>query len=175
MSIIRQLPQNSRYIPTSTEMAATFNAITPARYDFTNTPACQNVIVTKIQPNTVYLIENLSVGGNIPEEDYLGSIDVFPTISFKNSVRNEIVYQNPIAIVNYFDGLEATAFVKSDNKDANLTLSMSGLCKQLPSMVGLTQLRIIISCAIWAVDERYWGQAFRQATSPEFADTLRRG
>jgi hypothetical protein len=90
MSINYQIPTQSRYIPTSTVFSAVFNAITPARYDFTNTAGNQNVNVLLLQPGTVYLIERMNAGGNLSEEQFLESIDTFPELTIKRSVSKGI-------------------------------------------------------------------------------------
>src|SRR5574343_288405 len=97
---VYQIPQQARYIPTSTIFTATFNNPTIGRYDF-NVAGNQNILVEQLKPNVVYLIEKYSIGGNISELDYLGSIVDFPLLTIKRSVSSQIVYQKPIPLTNY--------------------------------------------------------------------------
>lgn len=175
MSINYQIPTQSRYIPTSTIFQAVFNAITPARYDFTNTPGNQNVNVLLLQPGTVYLIERMNAGGNLSEEQFLESIDSFPELAIRRSAsRGEGVYNRSIPITNYFDGMECAAWVFTDKKDDWLTLSFSGLLRQLPSMVGILTAKIQISLSIFAIESAYFNGSFRDGLGKSIGQSNRR-
>lgn len=161
MSISYTIPkQGARYIPTSTTFEAFFNAIIPGRYDFAGTLLCQNVVTIRLQPGSVYLIERVSVGGNIPEEDFFGSIVDFPRLTFRKSIRTEIIYREPLPISRYMDGLECSAWTKSDKGDDDLTLSMSGSCIQLPSMIGVASLKLNVSLSIYGIEDQSFVAAF---------------
>lgn len=160
MSIIFQIPQQSRYVPTSTVFSATFNAITPGKYNFSGA-ANQNVNVLELKPNVVYLIERLSIGANIAETEFLTAIETFPQLTIKRSVSAEIVYQRPFPIVNFADGIECAAWIHSDKQNDFLTFSMSGLFQQTPGMVGLVDLKIQITAFIYAIDSTYYNAAYR--------------
>lgn len=160
MSIIYQIPQQSRYVPTSTIFTATFNAITPGKYDFSGA-ANQNVNVLELKPNVIYLIERLSIGANVSETEFLTAIDVFPELTIKRSVSAEIVYQRPFPIVNFADGIECAAWIHSDKQNDFLTFSLNGLFSQTPAMIGLLNLKIQISASIYAIDSSYYNAAYR--------------
>jgi len=164
MAITFQIPTQSRYISTSTIFTAQFNVPTPGRYDF-NVPGNQNVFVQELEPNHVYLIERMSVGGTISEGDYLSSIVDFPILSIRRSISNTIVYKKPFPIVNYADGIEIAAFIHSDKGGDNLTLSFTGTLQQLPSMVGLANVKMQISLSIYAIGSGYFNTAFRDVQS----------
>lgn len=175
MSINYQIPTQSRFIPTSTVFTAVFNAITPARYDFANTVANQNVNVLLLQPGTVYLIERMNAGGNLGEEQFLESIDVFPELAIRRSAsRGEGVYNRSIPILNYFDGMECAAWVFTDKKDDWLTLTLSGLLSQLPSMIGILTAKIQISLSIFAIESAYFNGSFRDALGKTIGQGNRR-
>lgn len=161
MAITYQIPQQSRYISTSTIFAAQFNIPTAGQYDF-NIPANQNMNVLELKPGVVYLIERLSTGGTLGESTFLESIVTFPELTIKRSVSNQIVYQKPFPIVNYADGIESAAWVISDigNND-NLSLSLIGSLTQLPSMVGLSEVKMQVSLSIYAIDSAYYNTAYR--------------
>jgi len=164
MSIIYQIPQQSRYIPTTTFFSATFNAITPGRYDFSGAPN-QNINVIDLKPSVVYLIERLSIGANIAESEFLSAIVNFPVLTIKRSVSAEIVYQRPFPIVNFADGIECAAWIHSDKQNDFLTFSFNGLFSQTPAMIGLLDLKIQISASIYAIDSAYYNAAYRDAQS----------
>lgn len=174
MSIKYQIPTQSRFISSSTVFTAVFNAITPGRYDFTNTSSNQNVSVIQLQPGTIYLIERLSVGGNLTEGQFLESIDTFPVLTVKRSASREGVYNRGLPIVHYFDGLECAAWVHSDKNDDNLTLSLSGLLTQIPSMVGILTVKIQVSMSIYAIESSYFSGAFRDVLDKSIGQSNRR-
>jgi hypothetical protein len=160
MSIIYQIPQQSRYIPTTTVFSATFNAITPGRYDFSGV-ANQNINVVDLKPSVVYLIERLSIGANVAESEFLTAIANFPVLTIKRSVSAEIVYQRPFPIVNFADGIECAAWIHSDKQNDFLTFSFNGLFSQTPAMIGLTDLKVQISASIYAIDSAYYNASYR--------------
>jgi len=160
MSIIYQIPQQSRYIPTSTVFDAEFNLITPGRYNFSQITN-QNVSVLELKPNVIYLIERFSIGANISETEFLSAIETFPLLTIKRSVSAEIVYQRPFPIVNFADGIEAAAWIHSDKQNDFLTFSLSGIFTQTPAMIGLLNLKIQISASIYAIDSSYYNAAYR--------------
>lgn len=160
MAINYQIPQQSRYISTSTIFTADFNVPSPGYYDF-NVANNQGIKVEPLNMGTVYLIERISIGGTLSEADYLASIIDFPLLSIKRSVSNEIVYKRPFPIVNYADGIEAAAWIHSDKSNDFLSLSFSGILTQLPSMVGLSQVKIQVSLCIYAIDSQYYNASYR--------------
>lgn len=174
MSINYQIPTQARFIPTSTIFTAVFNAITPARYDFTGTTTNQNVNVLLLQPGTIYLIERMNAGGNISEEQFLGSIDTFPELTVRRSASREGVYNRGIPIANYFDGMECAAWVFTDKKDDYLTLSFTGLLAQLPSMVGIATAKVQISLSIFAIESAYFNGSFRDGLGRTIGQSNRR-
>lgn len=174
MSVIFQIPTQSRLIPTSTIFSTTFNAITPGRYDFTNDPTNQNVVVIDLQPNTVYFIDRISCGGNVTEGQFLESIESFPFVAFKKLIRSDMVYERPIPVSNFFDGAEMSAFVKSDKGGDQLLFTFSGLFRQLPSMVGLLDLKVQVSLNIFAIESAYFAGAFRDVQANTIGQVNRR-
>jgi hypothetical protein len=174
MSVSFQLPPQARLITTSTIFTAPFNVPTPGKYDFTNTPACQNVSVLELQPNSVYFIDRMSAGGNITEEQFLESIDSFPLLYLKKSIRIQNVYMLPIPIANYFDGNETSAWVWSDKKDDFLQFSFQGVLNQLPSMVGIASVKMQVTLNIFAVESSWYNATFRDQLAKSIGQVNRR-
>jgi len=173
MSIGFQIPLQSRFISTSTIFEALFNIPTPGRYDF-NVAANQNINVIELQRSTVYLIERLSAGGTINDQQYLESIVDFPELTIKRSVSSAIVYQRPLPIVNYTDNTECATWINSDKGNDFLSLSFKGSLRQLPSMVGIASVKMQISLSIYAIDSVYFNTAFRDVQSASMGQSNRR-
>lgn len=161
MGISYQIPQEARFISYSTVFTAPFNVTIPGKYDFTGTTTNQNVVLFAFQPNTVYLIERMSSGGNITEAQFLESISTFPQLYIKKKLQGKVVYEKPIPITNFFDGQEAAAYVLSDKSGDQLLLTFQGVLNQLPSMIGIATVKIQISMNVFAIDSNYWNGAFR--------------
>jgi len=166
MSIYYQIPPQSRMVNTSTIFSAVFNAVTPGRYDFTGTTACQNVDVFKTIPGTMYLIERMNAGGNVSEDDFLSSIITFPLIALRKKKSGESILSGNVPVTNYFKGLETATWFYSDKQDDYLTLSLSGLFCQTPAMVGLSPLQVQISMVIFAIESSYFNKFFRDQLRP---------
>lgn len=173
MAIIYQIPQQSRYISTTTIFTAQFNNPTIGRYDF-DVPGNQNIQVEELKPGTVYLIERLSIGGNIAEGTYLESIVTLPLLTIKRSISSQIVYKRPFPVVNYADGIEAAAWIHSDKSGDFLTLSLIGLLTQVPSMVGIADVKIQISLSLYAIDSAFWNTSYRDAQNISIGQVNRR-
>lgn len=163
MSIIFNIPPQSRMINTSTVFSAVFNQYTPGRYDFASTPGCQNVNVIPIVPGTMYLIERMNAGGNVSEDNFLSSIVTFGKIALRKKLSVESVIAADIPLTNYFKGMETATWYYSDKAGDYLTMSMSGVFGQTPDMVGLSPMQVQISMVIFAVESSYFNRFFRDS------------
>lgn len=161
MSVIYRIPHKSRYIQTSNIFSTTFGAITPGVYDFSNDSTCQNVQSLRLATGSIFLIDRISAGGNIGEELFLEAIDSFPLLTVRRSLANLAEYQLPIPIVQYFDNTDASAWIRTDKKNDWMTLTLSGVFRQLPAMVGLSELKIQISFSIYEITDAAFVQQFR--------------
>ena len=160
MEIQERYQHKSVFSSSSTEFSAVFNAVIPGRYDFTGTPTCQNLRVFDLQRGTLYQIKKISVSGNLPEYDYLGSIVDFPQLTVSRWKRTEPVYRYSIPINSYYENTDCQAWLKSDQKDDRLLLSLSGSCIQLPTMVGLLTMTLNISLIIFSFSDTQFMSEF---------------
>lgn len=179
MGISYQVPTEARYIPTSTIFSAAFNGnpANPGKYDFNLNavgPINQNVVVDEMQPNTIYLIERMSAGGNITESQFLEAIDVFCFVDIKKSLGKQRCHPKPIPIANYFDGQETATWIYSDKGGERLTLSFQGVLNQLPSMVGIATVKVQISLNLYAIESAYFVGAFRNVQGRTIGQINRR-
>jgi len=162
MGIQDKYMHKATYLSTSTLFEAFFNAIIPGRYDFVGTAACQDIQVMELQAGYIYWVRRLSVGGNIPQEDYLGSIVDFPLLTVRRTQRpNVSIYTYPLQIDKYIDNGDCDAWVMSDQKNDFLTLSLSGSCIQLPLMIGIASIRLRISLSIYGICDPAFSNEFR--------------
>ena len=152
----------ANFLPVSNMFEAFFNAIIPGRYDFIGTPACQNVQVLNLQMGYIYWIRKMSVGGNIPQEDYLGSIVDFPFLTIRTISRpNMAIYSTPIPIDKFVNSGDCEAWFLSDQSNDILTMSLSGSCIQLPAMIGVLSIKLNITLNIYSICDTSFSADFR--------------
>lgn len=166
MGIQDRYMHKATFLTTSTLFSAVFGAYTPGRYDFTLTPSCANVNVFSLLPGSVYWISRFSVGGNIPEEDYLGSIIMFPQLIIKNALNQESLYRYPLTIDKYIDAGTADAWFQNDRLGNTLQLTLTGQCQMLPSMIGVTTLSLRISIIMHQFNDAQFAAEFRRGICP---------
>lgn len=180
MSVFFKIPHTARYIATSTEFVGTFNVPTPGVYDFGNAAAPvaanTNVRVLQYKANTAYLIERMSVGGNLGEETYLDSLQTVPLLAFKREKgKGTSLYERPIPFVQFVDSREIAVWTWSDKSDDWLTLSLTGVLNQVAATVGKPTIRLFVGLSIFAVDSNWYQKNIRAALKPNIGGSLRGG
>lgn len=163
MSISFQIPQTARFIQTNNKFTAVFNtAWAPGQYTFDQIESNEEQSVLKLLRGTIYLIERVSVGGDIGEEVYRSSIITSPAMANLRRERGkQIVYQQPMPLPNYIDDQDITAWVKSDKDTDVLILTLNGTFNQVAAMVGLATFSIFISYSIYAIESTDFSINFR--------------
>ena len=157
--IVHPIPRQAKFLPSDTKFTAAFNIPFVGGYDF-NTAANQNVKVLELVPNSVYYVDNLSVGANIPKEDYLGAILITPLLTFKHSIGNEIIYSRSFPIVQLYEQKEATVFFNSQKTGDFLSLSLTGQLNQTAELVGKDPIALDVSLSIYQISERDYKEWF---------------
>ena len=166
MSITYQIPHSARYLQTANIFTASFNSPTVGKYDF-GVSANENVKIQDIFKGTIYLIERFVVGGNIPEDYYSGAIETFPKIKFKFKNTKSIVYKLPIPIVKYYNNLDVVAWVYTDLGNDELIADFTGLLDQTADLVGIDEIKLNISFAMYAIEDTNFKIRFRDVLSKQ--------
>lgn len=178
MSVFFKIPQTARFLSTSSTFVGTFNVPTVGVYDFGSFTAPVAVNnrqrILSLKNNTVYLIERLSLGGNIGEETYLDSINTLPTLTLGRERSDMIVYQRPLVFSQFIDNREVAAFVHSDKSDDWLVGSVYGVLNQVPATVGKTPINLYVSLSIYAMDNKAFNAAFRDRLAYTTGQAMRR-
>jgi hypothetical protein len=155
MSIIWKIPPKAEYIATSNIFDAPFGTISPGQYNYTADDTHENVEIDLgprgMEPNVLYLIERMSIGGNVSELDYLASIAEFPRIRLTYHQGRGVIYPKTIPCVNYYDGQEVAAWALSEKGNNRLNITFMGIFGQTANMVGVDPLRINVSFSIYAI------------------------
>lgn len=179
MSLVDMLGQYARPILTSNIFQANFNIPTPGQYDFADTPvaviargANQGQVIEQLFTGSVYLVDRISVGGNIFEGDYLESIATLPLLKLRLSQSGEIAYKKPLPMVNFIDDGDFKTWILTDKGDENLTADLTGVLNQTAAMVGVTFVRLNVSFTIYAVESTIFNIHFRDTLGIDIGSVL---
>lgn len=166
------VPHTARYFNTNNTFTGTFNVPTVNKYDF-SVAANQKIDCFEFQKNVQYLIERISIGGNIGESDFNDSIDTVPELTFKTKQSGFVVYEKPFYISNYFRNQDISNFVSSDVSNDYLTLSLSGILSQIPATIGKGTIKISVSLSVFAIDNNVFNKIIREGLTPQYSERLR--
>lgn len=157
--ITHRIPFKSRIIPTENNFTAPFTGI----YDFGAVAGNARQVVFNLDPNSVYFLDNFSVGGNITSEDFLASIATVPilTLSKQSDRKGSTIYARSFPISQFFQSKECTCFVDSNRGNDALLISLSGVLNQTANLVGLDPLKLTISFSVFAMDEKEYNSSYR--------------
>jgi hypothetical protein len=172
MSIIYQIPQTSRFIPTQNTFTATFNSPALGGYSF-DVAGNKGQEVLPLQPNSVYLIERLRMSATVDNGDYVSSVVAVPNVILQRSIRNERVYSRPIPVQIYTDGWEVGAWVLSDKAGDKLTMTLEGLLAQVPNTVGVASIKVTVSLSVFEISTAWFNSHFRNQLSESIGQSLR--
>lgn len=178
MSINNSIPSDSEYIQTSNKFSATFNVPVLGKYYF-NVAANTDVVILPLQLNTIYLIERLSVAGDIPEERYLESLDntaptnMNPFLSLKYSIGTEHLHKFPMPVLNYTDDQGLVVWCFTEKKNCSLIATFTGLLTQTPYLVGKAQINIVVSFSMYAISNTEFYKRFRGLVNKGIGRNLR--
>lgn len=172
MSLIKTIPQDSRYLSALVRYTATFNNPTLGKYDFTIPANEYQLVLGNIHKNNVYIIERHSFSASISEADFLLSIEVVPTLQlFMNldGMNQKIpIYTLPLPMVNYIDGAESIAYFVSPRDADSLVATFRGRLGQPPSMVGLLTVVCQVSLDVYEVTDSVWIKNYMSNEGREF-------
>ena len=159
MGIINSIPDNSNSVLTVNTFNAVFNAITPGRYDFTQTPGNQNQLVYVLQPRSVYVIDSVSWSANIDSLVYQQAIDptlTVPRVQLKLRRTGQQIYLEKHPFIKFYDSLDLMQFFQTKQKDDQLQVSMEGVFTQPAPIVGLATLQCFLQMTLYEINDPAW-------------------
>jgi hypothetical protein len=137
---------------------AAYNVPTLGYYDFFGQ---SQVILPKLNANCVYLLDSVSIGGNVGREDFLGSVVTVPRLILQKDAR-EGVFPLPMQIVDYAECRPVSTWFVPSNNNTAMTATLSGQCQQLPSMIGVANLVLSFSYHIYEVIDHKFIDEFKR-------------
>lgn len=158
MSIFHKIPTKARIIPTENTFSASFLGT----YDFGVAANVRQTVFT-LDANSVYFLDNFSVGGNISSEDFLSAISTIPimTLSRKNDTSGSTIYTRSFPITQFYQNKDCTCFVFSNKGSDELVISLSGVLNQISNLIGVDPVKLTISFSCFAMDDRTYNAEFR--------------
>jgi hypothetical protein len=159
MSVNWTIPKSSVFISTKNIVIANFNIPVVGKYSF-DVPANRNIPIVEMKKNSVYLIERLSIGGNVGEEEYFSALENAPELIIKKSISNERVYPRPLPVLNYADGAEVVAWVASNKKDDILVFDCVGLLRQTAVLNGVPSISLSVSFGLYEISNTEFYKRF---------------
>jgi hypothetical protein len=164
MSIQYKIPKNSRLIQAQATATAVFNVPAIGKYDFSpNT----GLLISAIFPNHLYFLERVNIGGDIAEADFQDAIDTVPVARYRTSVENAIVFPQPLPIVNYVINQELNTFIWTEKSNDNLILDVYGILNQTPALVGVTDVRLLMSFNLYDITDTGYIAEYKGAATQQ--------
>lgn len=178
MSLPIKFPVTARPTITQNIFAATWNAPTVGKYDFSNAVANQDQVVLTMTGSSVYIIERVSFSMSVPEGVFQSSIDsaVFvPQLVFKTAKTDVPFFDRPLPFVNYVDNLELLMFIPSDQSGDEIRVTFQGVLDQVPATVGIVTIRAFLQLNIYEVQNSAWTSRFYHSRNESMGDLALRG
>lgn len=155
--ISQRLPVGSRPFTKTARFTAVYNEHTVGRYDFNN----QQIELFEFEPNSVYFISSLEIGGDLAESIYANSIDVVPQLILKKKITGDTLYRYPVSIVKYADNRDVSSFVDSSMGNNALVANLKGLLAQNVETIGESAISLNITVNAYAISDSNFVRAFR--------------
>lgn len=167
--IIKSIPQDSRFIQTSNKFTALFNEPTLGKYNFENGAVNEyNTVLSNLQKNHIYMIEKYSFSATIPEGVFLEATENICTFQLFKNTDKQVIYQAPIPLINYVDGLSCIGYFWTAQDEDQLVATFRGLLQQPAALVGIGSIISQITLNIYEILDSDWIQDFKQNVNREY-------
>jgi hypothetical protein len=161
------LPKSTRFLQPTAKFSAQFNVPVLGKYSFSTAGNTGVSLIDPIGLSSVYLIDNINVGGTIPESEYLSAIgaNAFPALRLRYKIDNQALYPYPLQIVNYIDNQQTLAWVVTTKGNDALLADFSGTLDQTTFLVGMAAISVVVSFNIYQITDSAFVKAFAMADS----------
>lgn len=172
MSLLNEIPKNSRPIQTESIFTATFNVPTLARYDF-GIPANVGVFAHRTNKQSVYYLDRTNFSLDIGEALFKEAIDVSPKVRVVSQETGTQKFQSVIPFINYVDNLAYTYFYTEPNgRDIQLTLF--GSLTQPVGLVGRVTVRALVQLNVYEIVDKSWILAYNNMVDTRSGGAIRK-
>lgn len=168
MSISKTIPQDSRFIQTVNRFTANFNVPTLGSYNFENGTNALVTVLGGLQKNHIYMIEKYSFSADIAEGVFLEATTNICTFQLSRAIDSQVIYQVPIPLINYADGLACIGYFWAAQENDRLVATFRGLLGQPPALVGDPAVIAQVTLNIYEIVDTDWIQEFKANINREF-------
>lgn len=161
MALVTQLPPGTQFYQPVANFSATFNAIDPGFYDFSE-PQNISVPFQGIRKERLYLIDRYSFSATVPESAYFEATagGTIPTLSVKIPKQTKRqIHPDPIPLINFVDGIETLIYTHSAQADT-LTATLAGRLTQPAALVGVLTVFAQVQFNIYEIKNIAWIRHF---------------
>jgi len=166
------IPPRSKYVPTANVFEAVFNAPTLGKYDFNNAGNTKQHIID-LKPNALYLLDRISTSANITEQEYTSSLNVNPSFDLFRKIKSQREHPRPIPIINFSDNQDLIIWSHSQKENDSLVADFRGLLDQVPSLVGVTSIKVTVSLSIYEIENTEYIRQFLGDVSANMGEQIR--
>jgi len=174
MSIQINIPAAQSFaLVTENQFPATFNAITPGKYDFAS-PVNKNVRVLELEPRSIYIIERINFSCNIPELDFQDVQTPGQVIKSRFTLEStgNMIFLDPTPFINYYDNLEVYQAFKTFEEDDFLLSTFTGQLDSNFNIAGKLIVSAFLQLNIYRVQSTEWVKRFDDQKLNSGADLL---
>lgn len=172
--IIDRIPRGSR--PRFPVVTFESDVLLLGQYQFNNAANTDVVVLENISPSCVYVIDSLTVFGNMAEDAYLeGQLTAVNIPRFHLHLlrsASSAIYAEPYRMGNYIDGLQQLVYFRAQARGGQavdtLLATCFGLVDQSPGLVGFPTIQLQISFVIYEITDQAWVEAFEAENSGKF-------
>ena len=155
--IAHTLPRRIRLIPGSAIFTANFNTPTLGKYDFNGQ---RQTFVFELVPNSVYLLDSITIGGNVSGESFLDSIKTTPVLNIQKTNDNENIFDKPFPIQGYWTDRQVSRYFKTGLNNCGLQATLTGVLNQIPDFVGIAAISLSINMTLYGIDAAEYERLF---------------
>lgn len=172
MSLNTKIPPSSKFIPISVRFTATYNAVTPWRYDWGNEGGPgnlvnRNVFVQHLRKNSVYLLERQNLSFTIPSEEYSAAIGTNEAPYFLPQMKSnssQAIYTKPWRANDFIRNSETVLYFDTNQKD-QLLASFIGMINQTGNMIQYPSVDAIFTANLYEINNVQWIEEYNKRTT----------
>jgi hypothetical protein len=163
-----KIPHKARFYPLSFQVTFNLNnPITDGTFQ-----GNERKEILKLQKNSVYLFERLSLSCNIPEEIFQQSLqNNAPILNFyKND--NEPLWSNPFQVINYQHERDVSTFIHTIKDVEKLYVQLGGVLNQVPDTIGINQINFNVQVNFFIMDMNSYNKYYREELEAEYGKSI---
>jgi len=161
MSVIRTVPKESLF----KEVSAKFYFEYQVAGTYAGQYVCTNpeIEILKMNINTFYLVDIISIAGSIPENVFVDSFNPLLPLDMKltRSVSGEILTAQKMIISQYLRDHSISTHIECNRGHDGIKIILSGILDQVADTIGLDTISLNISISTYQIDGVEYNRFYR--------------